>query len=97
MGTKQTVSQSAEAPRKWTPQRGVGRKDGSLWCTSSALTLNNTVMLAVSAAVAHVLIRRKITLHLISPRNCDVRDDRRLKKVKPQHHTIDFSAGENAP
>ena len=39
--------------------------DGSLWGTSWFSAFDNTIMLARSAALAHVLARRKITFHLM--------------------------------
>jgi hypothetical protein len=43
-------------------------RGGSLGCTSRFSALDNTIMLALFAALTNVLARRKITLHLIPMR-----------------------------
>ena len=71
-GTKQTGFQSTHYPYNGPKLTERDRNDSSLWCTPGFSALNNTVMLALSAALAHVLTGRKITLHLISPGMNDV-------------------------
>lgn len=48
------------------PRGGEGKRgEDSLWGTSGFSAFDNTVMLARSTALAHVLARRKVTFHLI--------------------------------